>query len=203
MMAAAVGGFVDEGGDSRGGEFFVEGVVDEGDGGGVAGAEALELHEGELAVFGGLAHVDAQLGLAGVGDGLVVADFAGDRAADGDDGLALGHGALCAGLLEPELFVEAGGVPDVRRLDGQEGGDLFESLPGERARYLLDCPKEREECALLDLVAREDLAREMVFDLGGEIGLSAASDLRVSRGLGDPGHEVRLRTKAVNRSGQA
>src|SRR5262245_30500189 len=84
----------------RGGQVLKQRLVDECRGSAVAGADAFQLDERELAVVGGLAHVDAQLGADRVGDPRLSAHLASNGPAHLDQVPAAG--------LEPVFFVKAG-----------------------------------------------------------------------------------------------
>src|SRR4051812_35602934 len=80
LLAVGVGGaapgVVDDLGDALGRDVLVEGFVHEHRRRGSAGAEALDLDEGELLVVGGLADVDAELGFARLGNLALAAELA-------------------------------------------------------------------------------------------------------------------------------
>src|SRR2546429_4800776 len=97
VLMRVVGEAIEERGEALRRNVFVENVIAEGGRRGAAGAEAFVFDEGELPVLRRLAELDAELGFE-AGRYLVgSADFAGERAADSNELLALG--------LEPVFLV--------------------------------------------------------------------------------------------------
>lgn len=180
VAVAVAGGGVD--GFLHGGwcQVFVEFFVDEGDWGGVAGAEAFDFDEGEGVVVGGFADFDAEFFAAGVGDFLLAAELAGDGAADGDEVFAFG--------LEPVFLVEAGGVDHLGGGDFEEGGDLLHGLRRNPAVVVLDDVQRGEQRGERRLVTREHRPRKFVFHGLGEVGFTPPFDLHGCRVFGNPGH---------------
>ena len=78
MLIRAVLHLIDQLAEAIGREVLVQVVVDQRHGGGAAGSQTLELDERELAIVGGLAHIDAQLGFDCLGARRRFAELAGD-----------------------------------------------------------------------------------------------------------------------------
>ena len=155
-------------------ERSVVALVDRGHRGEVAGAEALEAADVELAVGGDRAAV---AGVVGVDPGLAAealeqlvaaAHPAGDVGAD--------EHPVAAGGLEVEEVVEGGDRLEVGGGDAHHRGDLADALGGAPAVAALDREERRDRGGALLRVAGHDL-EDLVAEVVGDGGLVHLGDL--------------------------
>jgi len=145
----------DDAGDHVGGETAVDLVANHGDGGETAGTDATEGVQGELAVGGALADLDAQVTLEGIQHFLGATDVAGGTEADVDGVLALG--------LHGKEAVEGDDAIDLSHGDVQLVGDDFLDLGGEVAELALHLMEDVDDLtgtvtkALADIFDNVDL----------------------------------------------
>ena len=145
----------DDAGDHVGGETAVDLVANHGDGGETAGTDATEGVQGELAVGGALADLDAQVTLEGIQHFLGATDVAGGTEADVDGVLALG--------LHGKEAVEGDDAIDLSHGDVQLVGDDFLDLGGEVAEFALHLVEDVDDLtgtvtkALADIFDNVDL----------------------------------------------
>ncbi len=121
-------------------------VVHDQHGGVAAGAHALAFDQGELAVFGGLAVVDAQLALEVFAGTVAIAQGTGQVGADGD--LVLADG------LDVEHVVERGDFLDRDGRNANVVGHVFDDFGSQPALLFLRDGKRGHDGGL-PLVGRE------------------------------------------------
>ena len=144
-LAAVVG---DDLGDLLGRDAREDAVVDEQGRALVAHAHAARPLEGEDAVVGGVAEVDAQGVAQRFGDGRLAGEVARQRAAEPHDEAALGRAV--------QEGVERGDAVDLDGVHADQVGDDLHGLVGDLVLGLLDVLQDGDERRALGAVALDD-----------------------------------------------